>query len=621
MTEPASAPTPLFAEAALRLQHRLVIRKGLQHLLATWPYAAGWLLAVLVLRFVFGLPWAGGTLALVGLGLWILGCFGWAWEKRPSAYSALSFWDQQTSRSDAFANAWWFEQQPELTAGQKMHLDRQKGFLPDALPSVPKDVPLPDGRWLPVLPVVAAVFFFLPQTGGLSLPDPDLTADAQKVAVQEGKQLAEKKLDADKMQSLNEEEKKELENLQQKVQETAKALQQEQAKTAREVLSELEKRAREAEQLASKLGASDAAWASEQMVTEMRKHADTAELGDAVANKSAEKTGDKAQELADKLRDQKLSNETRERFAETLKEIGKQAQPEDKERTVGQHVIGADKNLAQSLPQEAGNEFQALADKMKTLAAREKAREQLEKLAQQLRQSGSDIAGQGGQGMKQLAGSQAQQSQGSQGQQGQQGQQMMNMQNAPQMQPMQMPGLSSAPPGAGQGNQNQNQGQMGQMSPVPGTGQPMAIVPGSGQPPGAGQNNSNKPMLIAPIPGMPAGQGAGAAAMLGSMPGANPGGLQAGNGTAQMGNAPTPTTKAGQQATVDAQRNTEGSSSVRAVEGQARNEAVGRNTQATTLEAIAAEENALDDQALPPARREQVRRYFTELRKRFEKNN
>jgi hypothetical protein len=105
------------------------------------------------------------------------------------------------------------------------------------------------------------------------------------------------------------------------------------------------------------------------------------------------------------------------------------------------------------------------------------------------------------------------------------------------------------------------------------------------------------------------------------MPGGNQGGLQAGSGTTPMGNSPTAQTKAGQQATVDAQRNAEGTSTVRSVEGQARAEAASRGPQATALEAIAAEENALDDQALPPARREQIRRYFTELRKRFEKEN
>jgi hypothetical protein len=107
--------------------------------------------------------------------------------------------------------------------------------------------------------------------------------------------------------------------------------------------------------------------------------------------------------------------------------------------------------------------------------------------------------------------------------------------------------------------------------------------------------------------------------MLGMTPGMSQGGQQAGNGTTQMGNAPTPGTKAGQQATVNAQRNADGASSVRAVEGQARTEQASRGAQGTALDAIAAEENALDESALPAARREQVRRYFTELRKRFEK--
>lgn len=625
MTETPPAPALTFANAASSLQGRLVLRKGLLHLLQTWKYAAGLLVLLLVIR-LFGQGWAGATVGFIALGLWVLGSFGWAWYKRPAPYAAFSYWDRQASRSDAFANGWWFEGQPQLTEGQRLHVERNRRQLPEALGKLGRDIPLPDVRWLPLLPVAALAMMFLPSGAVIGLPDPELTAEGRRLALEQGRELAEKKLDVDKMQALTEQEKKDAEALQQKVQETAKALQQDSAKTARDVLSELEKRAREAEQLAEKLKAGEDAWASAQMVAEMRKHADTAELGDAVANKSAEKTGDKAQDLADKLRDQKLTLETKERFAETLKEIGKASEAEDKTRTVGQHVLGADRNLSQALPKEAGDEFQSLADKMKTLAAREKSREQLEKLAQQLRQSGSDIAGQSGQGMKQLAGSQAQQNQGAQGQQSQQGQQgqqqMMTMQNAPQMQPMQIPGLSMAPPGSNpQGGSNQGQQQqMGQLSPVPGTGQPMAIVPGANQPPGGG-NSGNKPMLIAPIPGMTPGQQPGAAAMLGSIPGANPGGLQAGNGTAAMGNTPTAQTKAGVQATVDAQRNADGASSVRAVEGQARSEAAGRKAEATTLESIAAEENALDDQALPPARREQVRRYFTELRKRFEKGN
>jgi hypothetical protein len=484
------------------------------------------------------------------------------------------------------------------------------------------DIPLPDGRWMVLFPVVALAMMFLPESGVIRLPDTPLTAGGQELAVQEGKKLADTKLDQDKLKSLNEEEKKEIEKLQKQVQDTAKALQDSEGKTAREVLSELEKRARDAERLAAKLGAGDAAWASEQMVSEMRKHADTAELGDAVAEKSAERTAKQADDIAEKLADSKLTNETRDRFTETLRDIGKQGQPEDKERTVGQHVLGADRQMTQTLPKEASREFKDLADKMRTLAAREKAREQLEKLAQQLRQSGSDIAGQGAQGMQQLAGNnQSQQSQNQQGQQGQQGQgqgQMQNMQNAPQMSPMQMPGMSNAPQ-MQQGQQGMGNTQnLPMMTPVPGTGQqnqqPMAMgKPGQGQPPKPGQ-----PMLIAPIPGTNPGQQP-SAVMLGMTPGMSQGGQQAGNGTTQMGNAPTPGTKAGQQATVNAQRNADGASSVRAVEGQARNEQASRGAQATALDAIAAEENALDESALPPARREQVRRYFTELRKRFEK--
>lgn len=581
-------------------------------LLKTWPYA---LLAVgmVGLLRVLGAEFATLAAALVLVFLWGIAAFVWAWMKKPSSYAALSFWDQKASRQDAFANAWWFEQLPVSTDAERSHLESNLRRLPDAVKNLEKDIALPQVRWLTLIPLSTLLILVLPHGNGLHLPDVVLNQEGKDLAVKEGKKLAEKTIDPAKMQSLSEEEKKELEKLQAKVQDTAKALQDENSKTAREVLAELEKSARDAERLAAKLGAGDAAWASEQMVSEMRKHADTSEIGDATANKSAENTAREAQKIADKLKDEKLSHETVDRFESTLKEIGAQGQPEDKERTVGQHLLKADKDMSQTLPQEAGKEFQALADKMRTLAAREKAREQLEKLAQQLRQSGNDIAGQGSQGMQQLAGNQGQQGQSGQGNQGQQSsqQQMQAMQNAPQMQPMQNPGMSNAPQGQGQQGNAQ---QMQAMTPVPGSGQP-APQPGSGQQ-GNGQNN--KPMLIAPIPGTQPGQ-QGNIAILGSVPGSNPGGLQAGNGTAAMGNTPTQQNKAGGQATVNAQRNTDGASSVRAVEGQAHPENASRSAQATTIQTITAEENALDDQSLPPARREQVRRYFTELRKRFEK--
>jgi hypothetical protein len=459
-----------------------------------------------------------------------------------------------------------------------------------------------------------------------ALADPVLSEEARAVAKSEGQKLADKKLDSDKMNALTAQEKTELEKLQAKVKETAKALEQQETKTAREVLGELERRAREAEELAKKLGAGDSAWASAQLVAEMRKHADTAGLGDAVADKTPELTAKEAQALADKLKSFELSIEMRDRFAEILREIGKQAQPEDKNRTVAQHVIAADHDMAQTLPQDAAKEFQALADKMRTLAAREKAREQLEKLAQQLRESGSNVAGEGTKGMQQLAGNQDHQSgQSAAGSKGQQG--MMNLANAPQMQQMQqmqMPGLSNGMQmqQGQQGQQGQGQTQQGQMlTPSQNNGQgnkdgkSMAMAPSDGK---SGPPKPNEPMLFAPIPGSdpdhpPDG------AMLGLARGLNPAGSDPGNATSDPGNNPTEKIKAGRGAQANVQRNADGSSTVRSIEGQTHNEQTARASQTTAIEAIAAEEGALDDAALPPARREQVRRYFNELRKKFEK--
>jgi hypothetical protein len=337
-----------------------------------------------------------------------------------------------------------------------------------------------------------------------------------------------------------------------------------------------------------------------------------------VANKSPEGTGKEAQSIADKLKSFELSIETRDRYTETLCEIGKQAQAEDKDRTVGQHMIAADRDMAQTLPQDASKEFQALADKMRTLAAREKAREQLEKLAQQLRDSGSNVAGEGTKGMQQLAGSRDQKGGQGAGSQGQQG--MMSLANAPQMQPMQMPGLgnpmqqppgSQSQPGAGQ--------QLQMLSPSQGKGQdgkPLAVSPGDGKP---GKQNKDGPMLFAPVPGGDPNQPP-SAMILGAGPsGVTPGGSDPGNATSRPDGAPTEKAKPGQSVTADVQRNAEGVSAVRTIEGQAHQEQTVRHSQSTVFEAIAAEEGALEDAALPPSRREQVRRYFNELRERFEK--
>lgn len=134
-------------------------------------------------------------------------------------------------------------------------------------------------------------------------------------------------------------------------------------------------------------------------------------------------------------------------------------------------------------------------------------------------------------------------------------------------------------------------------------------------------------MLIAPIPG--AKPDPQQPSMLLSAPDMKPSdatasivsgasGPKAGNGTAKLDNTPTATQKANKSAVVEAKPNSEGPSSRRNIEGGIRTEAAARTANTTTLDLIKEQEAALDDSALPPARREQVRRYFNELRKRFE---
>lgn len=135
-------------------------------------------------------------------------------------------------------------------------------------------------------------------------------------------------------------------------------------------------------------------------------------------------------------------------------------------------------------------------------------------------------------------------------------------------------------------------------------------------------------MLMAPIPGQKPGdkpdalmlgpQGANPqdGPMIGT---ATPGGKEAGVGKADLNADATSRQNVAQQTVVAAQQNNEGSSSVRSIEGGARQESASRSASQVTLDALSAEEEALDESALPPSRREQVRRYFTELRKRFEK--
>jgi hypothetical protein len=133
-------------------------------------------------------------------------------------------------------------------------------------------------------------------------------------------------------------------------------------------------------------------------------------------------------------------------------------------------------------------------------------------------------------------------------------------------------------------------------------------------------------MLMAPVPGQDAGDKPPEMAIL--MPGNAPNGgavvgagsgLPPGAGTSELKGEETAVPESGKSAMTTAQQTGEGASTLRQVEGGApRDEAVSQGSAALSVEFMEAQEAAMDEAALPTARREQVRRYFNALRKRLE---
>lgn len=603
-----------FAAVAQRVMWRVWLRRWLTLLGRTvWPVAA-----LVALPAILMWVWrATLPLALVWLSLsaWLVAAALVVWRNRPGPFSALALWDQVKGRREAFAAAWWFEQQQTpLTAAEQRHVEAQSEAMTEALPDLTRDLPLRPHRWLWLPPALAVLM------SGLAIVLPDhgttlLVDDAMKQkALEEAQKLAQTDWNKKKLEGLKAEEQAALDKLKENLKQTAQNLEQAGGKDARDVMSDLEKRAREAEKLAERLGSDKDAWASDQLTRALREHADTADLGDALAAKNANQAATAAEALAKQLQAPQLTNDARERMNETLKDAQKDAEKEDRKRVAGQHVLGAGDRLQQTQAVEAGAEFEKLADKMRDLARREQTRKELEKLAEQLRDAGSNIAGENkAGGMQQMAASGQQGKGGSSSQVPQVGQAQAG-QNQQQLQP----------PGLGQMTQGQQSPMM--MNPVPGSGQPQQqLMMAQGQP---GQQGKGQPMLMAPIPGAKPGEQP-SAFMLGppgEKPGdgpmmamAMPGGKDPGVGKAELNADPTAKQSTANQAVVAPQQNNEGQSTVRAIEGGTRQEQASRTASQVAVDFIQAEEEALDESALPPSRREQVRRYFTELRKRFEK--
>ncbi|MFM7605501.1 MAG: hypothetical protein ACKO8Z_09915 [Prosthecobacter sp.] len=447
--------------------------------------------------------------------------------------------------------------------------------------------------------------------------------DAMAVkAAKAAKELTKLDMEKKKLRGLKAEEQKQIEDLKAKLDQTAAELAHAAGMDAKQVLAELERRAREAEKLADDLAKDKDDWASDKLIEELRKHADTADLGDAVAAKNAPAAAKAAEKLSEELKSPQMPKDTQQRLNHTLKEVQNKAEADDRKRVVGQHVIGAGDQMQEGNFLGAASEFEKLADKMRNVALREEAQKKLQQLAEQLREAGSGITGENptgamqqlGQNNPQSAPSGSSQSNVPQTGQQQGGQKLQQQQRL-------------VPPGIGQQPQNpmqQPQGGQGQ-----GPQQMMMAQPGQQGQPGP-QGKSGPPMLIAPVPGEAPADRSKDSMIL--MPGKAPedsnqpsfttsapsNANKPGVGKADLNNTPTAKQDLAKSDMVQAQQNAEGQSTVRSVEGGARREQSTRSGTQTALEALQVEEAALDEAALPPTRREQVRRYFNELRKRFE---
>ncbi|MFT5466909.1 MAG: hypothetical protein ACI8UO_002010 [Verrucomicrobiales bacterium] len=609
-------------QIALRLQAIAAMR---------WMNVGVAILSGVIAILVFGLRIANSETSEWGLaagliGLWLVGNLAFLVLLRKSPLQALAKWDEAAGGKSELASAEFFEKQPaeKRSIGEELHLDRAQQLLAERRKTLSQDLPVPRPFWTWLaLPVVLALIATPLLKPTLALEDLAISEEMRQRAAEEAARIAEERKSLESLTELSEDEKKQLQELGASLDEAAEMLANAGDLSSRELLEALEARARAAEEMADQLGDEAEKWASEEMLEEMARHADTTDLAAAIMEKDAELSADESRNLAAKLAAPDLSIEAESRVDEALGRTMEKATDEDHERPVGDHVGQASTNLDDDKSGEAATEFEELADYFRDVARREKAREDLKDLAEQLRESGANIAESQLEQMQALGN-------------GEKGEQQLppgvqDLANAPMQQQMQGPqnqGGEQLPlPGLqNQAGQEQKPGQTpGQalQAPVPGmpppgqNGQQSQI----GMAPGGDPNGEEQGGISAPVPGAAPGGSAPNAAALGGDAGGSTtsgSGLQAGVGTAEMGKNPTEALRATKDGVVDATINEDGDSEVQRVEGGVRVETAQAQQREAAVNFIAVEEEALDGKALPVSRRDQVLRYFTALRQQFE---
>lgn len=617
---------------------------------ARWLQQSHWITGVLALLSVLVLrqfrEWRSGEIWVVLslIALWLVIGLIRGLMSRPGSLEALSIFDRTGGWKDRFSSAFFFlqgDQSKALSDGEKLHVTKAKKDLGKAIRQIPETLPLPSLSKVWIFPLIAAIFAVSPLLRKSIDPgDTALTEEMIESAAAEADRIRKATRDLSDLQALTDEEKDELLNLEKSVDVAAEEIASPEGQTTREVLSTLESRARAAERLAGKLGLSNEAWASEEFIRELSQHADTADLAIGIKDKNSNLVADQSETIAGVLNQNDIKRETSDRFTIALERSIAKATEEDESKPVGERIGNASRKMSARQPKTAAREFEELAKHFRRVTQREEAQEKLQKLAAQLRNSGSQISGSKLESLKKIADTPKTLPDGLKPVEAMpMAQQLQNLMAPQTPMPGQMGGTNMPIPGSlskapqqqpGGNGSDGKESPDGLMAPVPGqpgqgkegeNGQGLAMNQ-SGQE-GSDPANGGGGMLSAPIPGASPGMNAPGAG-LGSVPGSGGnapgagGGNEAGSGTMEMFDQKDNIAKAEKESRVSTQLN-EGDSEFRAVEGGAvKSEEAQLSRRDIVKNFIDVEEEALDEKTLPLTRRNQVLRYFSEIRRQLE---
>jgi hypothetical protein len=543
-----------------------------------------WWFAVVVLAALarltgYGLP----TWSVWLIPAWLLLIALIAWRRVPATAGALARIDRALALDDLLLNAWDFSARHANGSFAKEHLRRADERLSqlDAARALPIALPLRHLAALVLLSLLLVSGFLAPLPPALPVvlderQRDELTTQANELA-REAAQIP--------TAALEEAEKAKLDELQQRIREA-----QEQAKrqglTQPEVLKELDRLAHRAEDLAALLDQSDSPNAA--LLSELERHADTADLATALRAGDLAKAAAEAKALSERLARKDLTLDERRRLEQALDRAAKAATGD--RSAAAEAVKQAQAAMQQGDPQQAGKALQKLAQNLAQRQQRQDAAKKMSTLANRLRSTGSRLLSSPAGALSKLP----------PGARSSGAPLAANSLPPARFQPGSKPGSGNRPgngtpsgqPAKGQGK-GQGQGQGQASIPVPGTGNGNAAG-------GAGS---------IPVPG----SGAAGASLAGGVPG----GSQAGNGHVKATGAATAPLTAAQTSTVTAASG-EGHSEQVQVGGQVHEEGAARAVSQTPLTMVDAEERALDEDPLPAGRRAQVKAYFNLLREKLE---